>query len=82
MKWTELGRMNFEQFDLFVRIHGGRSWKWTEKSFDSGPVSMMDGETQFVAYRCDNIRLWCRQKARPPVVAGGGFDDENLVLTV
>ena len=79
MKWTELGRMNFVQFEDFVRIHGGRSWKWKENGFDSGPVSMMDGETQFVSYRCDNIRLWCREKT--PVVAGG-LNDENLVLTV
>jgi hypothetical protein len=67
------------QFEDFVRLHGGRAWRWKENGFDSGPVSMMDGETQFVAYRCDNIRLWCR--ARTPA-ASGGLNDENLVLTV
>jgi hypothetical protein len=79
-KWAELGRMSFEQFEQFVRLHGGHAWKFKETIGDS-VVSMMEGESQFVACRCDNIRLWCRPKAQPPVVPGG-IDDENLVLTV
>jgi hypothetical protein len=77
-RWTELGRMNFEQFEQFVSLHGGRPHKFKETISDS-VVSMMQGATKFVEYRCDNVRLWCR--SREPAVAGW-LNDENLVLTV
>jgi hypothetical protein len=77
-RWAELGRMNFRQFEEFIHLHGGHTWKFKETIGDS-VISMMEGESQFVACRCDNIRLWCRAKTP---AAAGGLNDENLVLTV
>jgi hypothetical protein len=57
--WTELAKMSFAQFEDFIRLHGGRCWRFKESIGDS-VVTMMEGQTKFVAYRCDNIRLWCR----------------------
>ena len=57
--WVEQAKMTFAQFEHFIRIHGGKSWKYKETIGDS-VIDMMEGRTQFVAYRCDNVRLWCR----------------------
>ncbi len=59
--WQEIGRMTFEQFKEFISLHGGRSWQFTETIGDS-QVSMMEGATMYVSYRCDNIRVWCRAR--------------------
>ena len=61
MTWQELAKMSFEQFEKFISLHGGKSWKHKEHIGDS-VITFISGETQFVAYKCDNIRLWCRSR--------------------
>jgi len=60
MKWQYLDKMNFQQFEDFICLHGAKCWKFKETIGDS-IVTMMEGRTQFVRYRCDNIRVWCAQ---------------------
>jgi hypothetical protein len=35
MPWRELAKMNFQQFEAFMQLHGARSWKFKETIGDS-----------------------------------------------
>ncbi len=35
MQYQEIGRMTFKQFEEFIRLHGGRSWKYKQTIGDS-----------------------------------------------